>query len=130
MPTHWLLHAKPFGSPKQFAAERFDRFGFFPFDREKSVADEDAETESELHAVVETKRPRRAGQLLDGNRLERIQGIEQLFDRGSGVLIDSELLAEMRIRRRDRNSPGLSIFGESQGQNRQKVWRKSRATIR
>ena len=130
VPTHSLLYAKPFGSAEQFAAQRFDRFDFFPFDREESVANQDAETERELHAVVETKRPRRTCQLLDGNRLQRIQCIEQLFDRGSGVLIDSELLPKMRIRATDRNPPGLSDFRRKPKSNRQKGWRKSRATIR
>jgi hypothetical protein len=61
MPVHGLLHTKPFCTPKQFAAKSWNRFGVFAHDGEETVADEDAKTEGESYAIVETERSRRTG---------------------------------------------------------------------
>ena len=121
VPAHSLLYAESFCSTEQFAAEWFDGLNLLPFDSEEAVADQNAKTERKFHSVVETKGPGRTGQFLDGNRFEGIQRIEQLFDRGSGVLIDSELFPEMRIGRHIGILLGFDDLAESQSQTDKKA---------
>jgi hypothetical protein len=90
---HPISHAETAGLPKQDPAKVFHEIFFLAFHDEEAIRDETAEDESQLLAAIVRGLREFTLELLERERLEVVELLENVYDGWRSVGVDPEFLS-------------------------------------